>query len=208
MANPSIIGHLQNRLKKTLQDKSIAIGELDSGTGNYSIVSCLGFEHYVDEESTHNLGLFPFRVADAFDYWLSLSVQFNFGSKKVTHVSISFFDETKFKMFRAEWANNESKIVHAQPHWHIHNKKPDLISPLWDEEAISVFEEEVKEVINDKVKNIHFAMSSSWHKEYNHVQNLADSKEEEVLNWIDGVLIYTREQLTYLHDKTKVPHSA
>lgn len=204
MANPSIIGHLQTRLKKTLKDKSVTIGELDSGTGNFSIVGCSGFEHHVDEESSHNVGLFPFRVADAFDYWMSLSVQFNFGSKKVIHVSISFFDETKFKMFRAEWANNESRILHAQPHWHIHNKKPDLSSPLWDEEAVNVFEEEAQEVINENVKNIHFAMSSTWHNGFSHVQSLADSKDDEVLKWIDGVLIYTKQQLTYLHDKSKV----
>lgn len=204
MANPSIIGHLQSRLKDTLNDESITIGELNSGTGNFSIVRCRGFEHFVDEESSHNVGLFPFRVAHSFDYWLSLSVQYNFGFKKVTHVSISFFDETKFKMFRAEWANNESKVVHAQPHWHIHNKKPDFSSPLWDEEAVSIFKEEVDEVINDKVKNIHFAMSSIWQNGFNHVQSLADSKDIEVLNWIDGVLIYTTEQLTYLHDKSKV----
>ena len=204
MANPPIIGHLQSRLKRTLRDESITLGELDLGTRIFSIVRCRGLKYYIDEESSYNVGLLPFRVAESFDYWLSLSMQLNFGLKKVIQVSISFFDETRFRMFRAEWANNEFKIVHAQPHWHIHNRKPDFNSPLWDEKAVTIFKEEVDEVINDKVKNIHFAMSSTWHNGFNHVQSLSESNDTEVLNWIDGVLKYTFEQLTYLHDKSKV----
>ena len=204
MPNPQVIGHLQSRLKRTLGDKSILIGEKEKNTGNFSIISCSGFFLYFDVESSHNLGLFPFRVADACNYWLSISVQFNFLINKVTHVSISFFDETLCKMFRAEWADNKSLIKHAQPHWHIHNKKPDFSSPLWDAEAVKMFPGDADEVIDDKIKNIHFAMSSSWHKSASYVQSLADSNDTEIINWIVGVLLYTKQQLTYLHDKTKV----
>lgn len=204
MANPSIIGHLQNRLKKILGDRSISIGELEKGTGNYSIVSCSGISHRIDDETKHNVGMVPFRVADAADYWLSLSINFDVAIKKTKHVSITFYDDASSKIYRAEWANNESSIIHAQPHWHIHNRKPDFSSPLWNPEAVDMFPVEVAEVINDKIKNIHFAMAATWHKNSNHVQSLADSQESEVINWIDGVLNYSRQQLTYLHDKTKV----
>ena len=203
MDNPSIIGHLQNRLKKILGDRSIAIGELERGTGNYSIVSCSGISHHIDDETKHNVGMFPFRVADAADYWLSLSINFDVAIKKTKHVSITFYDDALSKLFRAEWANNEFSIVHAQPHWHIHNRKPDFNSPFWDLEVVNNFPEEVAEAINDKIKNIHFAMAATWHKNLNHVQSLADSQESEVINWIDGVLNYSCQQLTYLHDKTK-----
>jgi len=204
MTNPSIIGHLQSRLRKTLNDKTILIGEIESGTGNFSIKTCIGHKHIIDEEINRNVGLFPFRIADACNYLLSVSVNYNYSEKKVKHVSISFYDESVYKMFRAEWANNESTIIHAQPHWHVHNKKPDFSSPLWDAKAVEFFQEEVAIAINDKVKNIHFAMSSSWHNSKNHVQSIASMNETEVLNWIDGVLIYSNEQLTYLHDKSKV----
>ena len=204
MANPSIIGHLQSRLRRTLKDSSLSIGEIDSGTGNYSILFCSGYHHSIDEESRHSVGLFPVKVANAYNYWLSLSVSFSYSMRKVTHVSISFFDEILVKMFRAEWANNKSTLVHAQPHWHIHNRKPDFSSPLWDAEAISVFKKEVAEVKKDKVKKIHFAMASSWHDDFIHVQNLANMKENEVVNWIEGVIIYSLQQLTYLHNKSKV----
>jgi hypothetical protein len=203
MANPSIIGLLQSQLKKTLGDQTIRIGELEEGTGNYSIVSCLGIMNYMDEETSHLLGLFPFRVADTFNYWLSISLKFNYGNNLVSHISISFFDDTLYKMFRAEWANNVL-IAHAQPHWHIHKKNPDFSSPLWDAEVVKNFPDDVNEAISDKLKNIHFAMASSWHNKSTHVLNLADSKKSEVLNWIDGVLNYVNQQLTYIHDKTKV----
>lgn len=202
MASPPIIGHLQSRLRKTLKDRLFKLGEVDIGIGIYSIVNCTGIEYQVDEESNHKLGLFPFRIVNSFDYWLSLSFKFNSTSKVVTHVTISFHDESKNIMFRADWANNESQIIHAQPHWHILNKKLDFKSPLWDEEAISIFQEEVQEMTKDKIRNIHFSMSLIRSKTICHVQSLKDSNDEEVLNWIEGVLIYIFQQLTYIHDKS------
>ncbi|MBU2585694.1 MAG: hypothetical protein KKH32_10235 [Bacteroidetes bacterium] len=204
MANPSIIGHLQSRLKRTLDDKSILIGELERGTGNYTIVSCLRFRHLIDDETKRNIGILPIRVADAADYWLSLSVNFDVIIKKINHVSITFFDDARSKIFRADWSNNESSIVHAQPHWHVHNRTPDFSSPLWDPEAVKIFSSEAAESVKDKIKNIHFTMAASWNSKLNHVESLADSEDSKVLKWIDGVLVYSKQQLTYLHDKTKV----
>jgi len=203
MAKPSIIGHLETELKRTLRDSTITVGEIENKTGLYSITSCQGNKYLHDDETNHNLVLFPFRVAETFDYWLSFTLEYNIWEKKVLHISIAYFDADLCKIFRAEWANN-SLIEHAQPHWHIHNRKPDLESPLWDENAIKIFPAEVEEMVNDKIKNIHFAMSSTWHENLKHAKNISDSHDRELLNWVNGVLIYVTHQLTYLHDKSKV----
>ena len=204
MAKPSITGHLESLLRRTLHDDTLIFGEIASRSGKfYSIRSCRGYKHFYDEDINHNLVLFPFRVIGSNDYWLSVSLKYNVWSKKVEHVSIVFFEMDLHKMFRADWGNNES-TEHGQPHWHIHNRKPDLDSPLWNAEAIKIFPSEVEEMVNDKIKRIHFAMSSTWHLNSNSFKNISECQDNEVLQWVEGVLLYVTKQLNYLHDKSKV----
>ena len=204
MAKPPIIGLLQSRLRKTLNDNSISVGEFEAGTGKYSIVSCRSFKHFIDEETKYNIGLFPLRVADNYDYWISISLDIDFVLGKPKHLSITFYHYDIYKLFRAEWANNESSITHAQPHWHIHSKKQDLSSPLWDPKMVEAFPEDVKEIVGDNTKDIHFAMTATWQDNFHHAKSFAESPNKEILNWTDNVLKYSIQQLTYLHDKTKV----
>lgn len=203
MAKPHIIGHIETLLKKTLGDSTMKLGEIESGTDIYSIVICRGYKHLFDEESHHHLVLFPFRIADRVDYWLSFSLKYNVWEQKVSNISIAYYDADYYKMFRAEWENN-SVTEHAQPHWHIHNRNPDFESPLWDADAVRIFSEEVNEIISNKIKNIHFAMSSSWHTNENHIKNISDCEDIEIRRWIYGVLSYINHQLTYLNDKSRV----
>ncbi len=206
MANSThaLINLLQGRLKKQLNDNSIIINELEKSTGIYGIIHCQGLKHSLDEENNHKVGLFPLRIANLADYWLSIVVSLNTSTKNIKHVSISFYDDSVYKLFRAEWANNESVISHAQPHWHIHSQKQDSTLKSWDpEEVSSLFEKQI--IQDDKIKNMHFSMCSTWHKkDGKHVEILSSITDNEILNWIQGVLTYITEQLTYIHDKRKI----
>lgn len=203
MTHPSIVEHLQKRLRKIFGDNSIRLAEFRESTGYYGFVNCKGFVHRIDEETKHNLGLLPFRVANSTDYWLSIILSFNTATQDLKHVSLTIYEDSFIKLFRAEWADNDSSIVHAQPHWHVHDYIQDSNWETWDIEEISTFSEE-NYIIKDQIKKIHFAMAASWHISPNHVVPLATCQDKNVIDWINGALNYINEQLTYLHNKSMV----
>ncbi len=202
MAKPSIIGHLQSTLRKTLKDKDIVIGEITPNTGNYGFVSCKGHIYHMDEENGHNIGLLPFRVSESIDY--NLSILLTHHMRSIKHVSISVYDNEKVKLFRAEWATNDGEITHGQPHWHVHAIKSKANVSIWEPDAVTDFGDELGNVDEDYIKRIHFAMCASWHTKTGHNTALSDADDNGVLNWIDGALNYINEQLTYLSTKVNV----
>lgn len=113
-------------------------------------------------------------------------------------------------LFRSEFALNKYKI-HAQPHWQF---EPYIIKvrPNEDINAIIEIRNEVekqlleidKVEIDDEKKNpfniskIHFAMISDWHlpkKDKKENFFVTELDETSVINWLDGCLSYTLEQI-------------
>lgn len=108
-------------------------------------------------------------------------------------------------LFRSEFALNKDKI-HAQPHWQF---EPYIIKAISNEEFNTFLElrneeEQLIDIDDDEKKNefniskIHFAMISDWHlpnkdKKENYI--VAELNEESVVNWLDGCLSYTIEQI-------------
>jgi len=201
MANPLVIGLLQSKLKTVLKNQDLILGELNPASGLFSIIKAKGLTVCIDVESGHTVGLFPFRVAQSYDYWLSIVIEFSNARKKIGHVSVSFFDENKYKLFRADWANNVSATKHGQPHWHVINHKSLEQFPDWDSESVSDFTDKKEEESTDLIQKLHFSMTSSWYKEFIHEKSLNASEDKEIINWIASVLEYSIQQLTYVHDK-------
>lgn len=205
MSKPNLIGQLQSSLCAKLGDTSLKIDELkyEQGIpiGLYTIMNCNGIRYETDQENGHKYGLCRILAPNDVVYWFTIVISYNLTTETPKNVSIIYFNHLFHKIFRAEWSNNVSEHEHAQPHWHFHNHKPDFESPLWDPEAVQVFAEEVKEVVNEKYKNIHFAMCSDWHTNEGCVNELKNSNDINVKNWVVSVVDYINRQLFYLHQK-------
>ena len=200
---PKLIGHLQTRIRKQLADSTITINELLVDTGIFSFVSGGGIKYHVDNEYGRKVGLLPIKISESLIYWLSINLSHNTSTKTIKGISIAVYSDNNFiKLFRAEWANNELKYDHAQPHWHIHPKKTYNDKKEWHEEEESIFFEDAEETIKEKIENLHFAMSAPWHKKESHIVTLSKSQDAEILNWIEGVLNYIFKELKYIHDKS------
>jgi hypothetical protein len=208
MPRPQIIERIQGISRKVLKDNSILIESLDKDMPFYPEVYTLvkGHRHefYFDKETEYRVGLIPLFVTEKNLYWIAITIAYNHDLKAPKHISISYFDQNKEKMFRADWSNNESLIEHGQPHWHFHNHVTNFTSEVWNPEELNDFFDDIQLNSNNKIDHIHFAMSSSWHLDFSNGKNLSDCQESEVLKWVEGVLTYSNQQLTYLHDKSKI----
>lgn len=202
---PKFIGLVQNKIRTLLSDKSIIINQMYQDTGIFGFVSGRGLKFYTDIENSHKMGLLPVLQTDLNQYWLSINIPYNTSTKTLKGISLCIYaNDDSVKLFRAEWTNNESNINHAQPHWHIHAEKLKNGSKGWDENESEDFSlEEIEEPIREKIKRIHFAMAAAWHKKEDHIVLLSGNDNTELLNWIDGTLKYSIQQLEYIHDKSR-----
>jgi hypothetical protein len=200
VAKPSIIGYIENMLRKDFDDEKLKIAELFPSTGDYSIVDSKG-NNIITDSQGHTVGLMPFKVRADITHWVSLFMHYNFIEERVTSVSIGFYDEGKTIIFRAEWCENEDQTAHAQPHWHVHNKPLHPQSSFLNKELCKEFPDDLADEMRDKYKNIHFTMSASWDNASSIVQPLISKPHHGLLKWISGVIRYSLNQLVYLYDK-------
>ena len=126
---------------------------------------------------------------------------------KLTDANLKFVhlnDSNSKVLFRSEFALNKDKI-HAQPHWQfepyiiktISNEDINLVLELRNEEKPLIdIDDEKKDFFN--ISKIHFAMTSDWHlpkKDRKENSIVADLNEDSIINWLDGCLSYTLEQI-------------
>ncbi|WP_310558700.1 hypothetical protein [Flavobacterium sp.] len=117
---------------------------------------------------------------------------------------IHFNDNDLTVLFRSEFALNKDKI-HAQPHWQfepyiikaISNEDINILIYLRNEKEKQLLEidDEKKDLFN--ISKIHFAMISDWHllNKDKKKSIVAELNEDSVVNWLDGCLSYTIEQI-------------
>lgn len=146
------------------------------------------------------------------DVWLYIEIK-AFGKTKnrkinieKINISISVFqgdeyNEDKFQLFRAEWDDyNNTNEKHAQPHWHIttnqalENSFLKYSDTFEKQDYIDLLESEKKKVY--EIKNMHFAMSGNWQEKPHFIHKI--ESEEQIVNWIQGLLGHVREELQYL----------
>jgi len=150
-------------------------------------------------------------------FWLFLKITFMKEEQNVSKqnefrintISLSVFqgkdaDEDKYQLFRAEWDDyNKPDEKHAQPHWHITSSQAiekTLVkcTENFDEDDfgqqffLQTLEDEKQKVFD--VKKIHFAMNADWQSNESHVHKT--EKPQQIVNWLQGMLYYLREELT------------
>jgi hypothetical protein len=126
---------------------------------------------------------------------------------KLTDANLKFInlnDNNSNILFRSEFALNKDKI-HAQPHWQF---EPYIIKAIsnedintfiemrTEEEQLIDFDENTNKGFN--ISKIHFAMISDWHlpkKDKKENFFVTELDETSVINWLDGCLSYTLEQI-------------
>lgn len=211
----SIVNRCEQVLQKKLNDKTIKLGVIaqDSDKTIYSIQSGNGAIQFIDEEISHREVIVPYvQPADQEVFWLGFSIVLKKVSKShlaLFHIGLRIFQGQisnidKKKIFRAEWMIDD-ETRHAQPHWHIHKSyteksvkqevrfnEGDLVLEFGNE---STSDNQQPEKV-DKLKKIHFAMSSRWHKNEPHHNKIADITE--LTNWLNGCVDYIANQLNYI----------
>ena len=208
-SDPKIIEFIQKRIRQVLADTSLVVKD-SIGNGNFGIVKGNGFDYLTDEDSGHLIGLIPKKITESITVWFSVNIAINSSTNKLKDISIGVYsDEPKVKLFRAEWASNLSPIAHAQPHWHVHIERGQVINKAWDESVENDFLTDLEGVVNNKlifnVTDIHFAMYASWHRiENKHVEDLSKFTDADIVNWTGGTLKYIIEQLIYLYNKKQL----
>lgn len=222
--NPKkIIISCQQILAETISDQAIILPESTDPQEARYFLNLKGFNTFGTTDRDIPVSVVPFLI----NYWLHFSIQFKVyskgpGSKKYDYylagVSIAVFygqatDEDKLLMFRAEWDNkedDETSIIHPQPHWHIHNigssvKAGDISDfntflGMKQEEPPDFLEElapESEEILTSKIANLsgfHFAMSAGriFGQPNKHVLTEANLKI-----WLKESITHISEQLKY-----------
>lgn len=150
------------------------------------------------------------KVLNWFDkFWLFIEIKFikvDINKEPQIKISLSVFQENdsenkKYQLFRAEWDDyNNPEEKHAQPHWHITSSQ--AIESIFEEHA-NIFDESefFRELRKEKqkildVKGIHFAMNGDWQNSRGYIHKLKD--EQQVVNWLQGMLSYLRTELENL----------
>ncbi len=170
--------------------------------------------------STGAKAKYHYRVIPIFNsvekiFWLGVSLEFQCRQGRHFLVGTSIiifegqpFDEEKIPLLRAEWELMEnSRIDHAQPHWHVYTGR---VNP---QPAETTFEEEPIEFEADKTVDeftfdnsweegqwFHFAMASQWHIG-NDKPAYCQIDPENLMPWLRGCIAYTVDQLKWLYDK-------
>ena len=139
-------------------------------------------------------------------YWIALILIFtsSLQPERMRGIRIRVFkgmayDDEKLLLFRAEWDSPPYLNNHAQPHWHF--DYPYLREkPVYPSDIIKDFDEkrnpEDEEILNKDIRlltKFHFAMASCWHKDIKKQQ--IDFNKVEAFNWLEGCIIYIKEQL-------------
>ena len=108
----------------------------------------------------------------------------------------------KRPILRAEWETNydgDKKADHAQPHWHVYSRNNQI--PVFIDNAIELFEQTTNPEQKDfNLDYFHFAMEASWHANGRGQQYLP-LETTSLKNWLDGSVIYIKDQLEYLCSK-------
>ena len=147
------------------------------------------------------------------DFWLFLEIKFNLPKKRVKRnkeiqiqISLSVFhgvesDDKKQQLFRAEWDDYDNlDEKHAQPHWHITANQ--AIDNTFEKYLDNDFEESDFLITGNKkqkildVSELHFAMSGNWQNNEKHVHEIEN--EQQVVNWLQGMLAHVRIELESL----------
>lgn len=116
-------------------------------------------------------------------------------------------------LFRAEWDARDTGMVHAQPHWNIHEEawrpKPPAsgFATFVEKEKALDFHQfgqgsrASKEPTFDHVR-MHFALASTWHNATG-AHSCSLENIDEVTRWIAGCCKYIRSQFTHMgqHDQ-------
>lgn len=144
-------------------------------------------------------------------YWLGMSIifertivnKFKFSGIALRIYKGDFYLPNRNELFRAEWDFPLEANMHAQPHWHYcgwkeeHTKSDEGWQP---ENPTKDFESSNGEDTNSKtigkIKDFHFAMSSTWHKDSGCKVNFEDPRQ--IKNWLNGCLKYIAKQLYHI----------
>jgi hypothetical protein len=150
-------------------------------------------------------------------FWFAVVFRFKAGLRdsRLINVSVVVFEgeavnQYKTPLLRAEWDEWIDTSKHAQPHWHVYSSTVDTLVSSNDfvagseNKALEDFGEEKLDPSGPTLSSswldadhFHFAMAAQWHSETTESHQVQLS-EDGLLKWIEGCIVYTRDQLIYL----------
>lgn len=223
---PKIIANsCQKILAELLRRPVTILPESEKPQESRYLLNLEGFDHYGASDNNRRVRVVPFVK----DYWLYFSIEYNVEIRdgrnynfylKDVYMAIFYgseaTDQDKLLMFRSEWANkddDETRIPHPQPHWHIHTTSSyvnaayvsdfNTYLDIKEEDTHDFFDELSLEVENTKPKvsnlsGFHFAMCAGWIFDLSDKHVLTASK---LFVWLRQSIIHIQQQLEYSANK-------
>jgi hypothetical protein len=207
----------KNSISEILNDRKIGIEE-NISYGKFVRYTITG-QNLSRAETRNSYFVLPFLPSSAGEfYWIAITFDFIFerGNFCFQEVSLLIFegasnDNVKQPILRAEWSDKDPDSKHAQPHWHVYPSYLNrVVIPLFDEgnqpiDFDSKFIEKNGDIYPqewEEGKKFHYAMASRWHLENSNAQK-EEITFEKLSLWIKGCLIYIKEQLSYVENRSQ-----
>ena len=203
---------VKNITKKYTRDRNFQIEETHKNGEKrfYSFKGSSGSYGEDDKSNQHYVIPIILINQNKIYYWLSISLIFRYKLTRYNLIGFSLgiyegednYTESKKLLFRADWdcLEENSKMNHAQPHWHISFQKKESAKQFtFPGKKVKDFSKELKTnivPIKSNLSKFHFAMFADWYNDNNCAKPL--DNESQFKKWLKNCLLYIREQLAYI----------